>query len=180
MIRRVCMMALAVWFLGTAAAETADEPTDVLVSEAELAAALAAPEEPKAPPLTLAAGTRLRVRLLSAASVTDTPGPIAAELLDDIVRDDRVVIPRGTRFSGRAFTTGRDDRAQVAFRSWVVAGRTIRLEGMVIGDDGEPGMRGKARHTARSGDTHGVEAVVRLERLAIADVYLQRDVVVVP
>ena len=120
------------------------QPTEVLVSEEELAAALAeAPAEPAERPLTLNIGTRFPVRLLTAATTGAAAGVCSAETAADITVDGMVAIPHGTRLEGLAFATRENDRAQIVFRALVLDGKTIPLQAVVIGTDGDLGVKGK-------------------------------------
>jgi hypothetical protein len=120
------------------------EPSEVLVSQAEVDAALAAaPPAPSPEKLTLNIGTRFPVRLVTTATTGAAAGVCSAETVADVVVGDNVALPKGTRLEGLAFATRENDRAQIVFRALVLDGKTVSLQGIVIGKDGEFGVKGK-------------------------------------
>jgi hypothetical protein len=108
-------------------------------------------EEPVQPAFLIPAGTRLRVRL---SQTLDTkysrPGATFAATLDDpIVVGNRVVIPKGTPFTGSVLESKRSGRFRGRARLEITL-RTFRLKGVTYHLATAPDTRVSKSHKKRN------------------------------
>lgn len=127
-----------------------DSAIAVFVAESESGKTLSLrrdmPEEPK---LGLPSGTKIPVLLQDRVFSFNVEAPVLAVLAKDFLYQEKVVIPKDSKFLGEANIVKSLDRINVRFHLLVLPdGREIRVQAMALSEDGAAGIKGKVeKHT---------------------------------
>lgn len=90
------------------------------------------------------AGTRLALRIVDKATVSQDPVPVMAEQTVDSVTESGITLPAGSKFYGEASFDKGSDRAKVRFTQISLpSGKIRQVSAMAIGKDGQPGIVGR-------------------------------------
>lgn len=93
-------------------------------------------------------GSRLSIRLYEKAVVADQAMSVIGLVTRDVVHENSVAIPEGSKLFGEISFEG-NDRAKVDWRSIQLPdGRERQLSAIGVGDDGQVGIAGKVRSEA--------------------------------
>lgn len=97
----------------------------------------------------LPAGTRLSIRLTQKIIVSNQAMPIIGIVTKEVIHEDSVAIPQGTKIFGEASFDDSSDRAQVSWKSVQFPdGRERQLSAVGISADGQGGVEGKTHSEA--------------------------------
>lgn len=97
----------------------------------------------------LPAGTRLSVKLMQKIIVSSQAMPVIGIVTKDVVHEDSVAIPQGSKIFGEASFDDSSDRAQVSWKSVQFPdGRERQLSAIGISPDGHGGVEGKIHSDA--------------------------------
>jgi hypothetical protein len=89
-------------------------------------------------------GARIPVRLYQGVIVSGQPMPIIATVSDDVVQEDSVAIPDGSKVFGELSFDDNSERASVTWRSVQFPdGRERQITGIGLGIDGQLGIEGR-------------------------------------
>ena len=92
----------------------------------------------------LAPGARIPVRLYQGVIVSGQPMPIIATVSDDVIQEDSVAIPDGSKVFGELSFDDTSERAGVTWRSVQFPdGRERQISGIGLGVDGQIGIEGR-------------------------------------
>jgi type IV secretory pathway VirB10-like protein len=99
--------------------------------------------------LGLASGTKIPAFLGERVFSFNVDAPVLAVISKDFMADDKVVIPKGSKFLGEANVLKSLDRINVRFHLLVLPdGHEIRVNALALSEDGAAGIKGKAeKHT---------------------------------
>jgi len=103
-------------------------------------------EEPrgKQNPLGLPSGTKIPARLSNRIFSFNVAAPVIAQVLQDYKWQEKVVIPKGSKFLGEASVLKSLDRINVKFETLIFPdGREMRVRAMALSEDGSGGIKGK-------------------------------------
>jgi len=94
-------------------------------------------------------GSRLRLKLLDSAIVSDASMPVIGVVISDYVHDDRLAIPAGTKIFGEVSFDDGNERAQFFWKSLQTPdGRERSFSAVSIDQDGQTGVQGKIHSEA--------------------------------
>lgn len=89
-------------------------------------------------------GNRFRVRLLEKTVVAGQAMPIIGIVVNDVVHEDTVAIPEGSKLLGEASFDDSTDRAHMSWRSIQFPdGRERQLSALGVSEDGQVGIEGR-------------------------------------
>jgi len=89
-------------------------------------------------------GTKIKAFLSNAIFSFNIASPVVAITDEDVSKDGKVIIPRGTQFIGEAGIVKSRDRVNIQFASMVMPdGRETRIRAMALSQDGSGGIKGK-------------------------------------
>src|SRR5262245_909458 len=118
------------------------EPDEVLF-DSETGYAAVVPAEEQARAVVLNVGSRIPIVLAEALTTGATAVPFGGRVASDVSVGTRVALPAGASVIGEAFAVSDNDRVQAVLAAVVVNGRTLPLQGLVLGTDGGLGLPGK-------------------------------------
>ncbi len=106
-------------------------------------------ERTEKPKLGLPSGTKIPAFLQDRVFSFNVEAPVLAVLAKDFVYQEKVVIPKDSKFLGAASIVKSLDRINVQFHLLVFPdGREIRVQAMALSEDGAAGIKGKVeKHT---------------------------------
>lgn len=94
-------------------------------------------------------GTRIQVRLYEKAIVENQGMPVIGIILKDVVYEDRVAIPEGSKIFGDVAFNDSSERAEVSFRTIRFPdGRERQISAIAVALDGQLGITGNVRSQA--------------------------------
>lgn len=94
--------------------------------------------------LGIATGSKLKAHLANAIFSFNVTSPVVAVVDEDFVKDDEVVVAKGTQFIGDAAVQKSRDRINVRFSVMVTPdGKETRVSAMALSLDGSGGIKGK-------------------------------------
>jgi|GEM_PF-878648 len=98
----------------------------------------------KAAALGLPSGTKIPALLSNRIFSFNVEAPVLATLSKDFLWQDRTLIPKGSRFLGKAATLKSLDRINVHFDLLIFPdGREMRIRALALSEDGSAGVKGK-------------------------------------
>ncbi len=124
-----------------------DSKIAVFVREPEKAPK-AASQSPRAEKLKLKipSGTKIPAFLEGRVFSFNVEAPVLAVLAKDFLVQEKIVIPKGSKFVGEANVLKSLDRINVRFHLLVMPdGREIRVNAMALSEDGAAGIKGKTQ-----------------------------------
>ena len=99
--------------------------------------------------LSLPSGSVMNVRIISRVTVSTDPMPVMAIVTNDVVHESMLAIPRGSKLFGEATFDESTEKAQVSWKSVVMADNRRRdIQAMAITSDGQAGIYGNVRSNA--------------------------------
>jgi hypothetical protein len=130
--------------IGAAEGETpASSPDEeVLFDSGSNFVAVVPAAEPRAP-IVLNVGARIPIVLAEPLTTGATSVPLNARVASDVMVGSRVALAAGSPVIGEGFAVHENDRVQAVLAAVVVDRRTLPLQGLVLGGDGELGLAGK-------------------------------------
>ncbi len=94
--------------------------------------------------LGITTGTKIKAHLANAIFSFNVSSPVVAVVDEDVMKDTKVVIPKGTQFIGDAGIVKSRDRVNVQFMVMVLPdGKEIKLRAMALSLDGSGGIIGR-------------------------------------
>lgn len=94
-------------------------------------------------------GSRIRVRLLERATISAQSMPVIGVVSADILHEDTVVLPEGSKLFGEVSFDDSSERAHIAWRSLQFPdGRERQLSAIGVGSDGQVGIEGRVHSEA--------------------------------
>ena len=98
----------------------------------------------KQKPLGLPSGTKIPARLSNRIFSFNVAAPVIALVTRDLKWQEKVVIPKDSKFLGEASVLKSLDRINVKFETLIFPdGREMRVRAMALSEDGSGGIRGK-------------------------------------
>jgi len=92
----------------------------------------------------ISTGTKIKAFLSNAIFSFNIASPVVAVTDEDVSKDGKVIIPKGTQFIGEAAIVKSRDRVNVQFSAMVMPdGRESRVRAMALSLDGSGGVKGK-------------------------------------
>ncbi|MFH0983937.1 MAG: TrbI/VirB10 family protein [Candidatus Omnitrophota bacterium] len=104
------------------------------------------PEEPRGKQklLGLPSGTKIPARLSNRIFSFNVAAPVIAQVIRDFKWQEKVVIPKDSKFLGEASVLKTLDRINVKFETLIFPdGREMRVRAMALSEDGSGGIKGK-------------------------------------
>lgn len=97
----------------------------------------------------LSSGSRISVRLIQGAVVANQAMPVIAIVARDVIQEDSLAIPQGSKIFGDVSFDDSSERAQVNWKSIQFPdGRERQLSAIGVGPDGQVGVEGKIHSDA--------------------------------
>ena len=98
----------------------------------------------KEKPIGLPSGTKIPARLSNRIFSFNVAAPVIAQVIRDFKWQEKVVIPKDSKFLGEASVLKTLDRINVKFETLIFPdGREMRVRAMALSEDGSGGIRGK-------------------------------------
>lgn len=128
------------------------KPTEKRKLKTAIAVFIKAAEEKKpAPTVTendksveIPTGSKIKAHLANAIFSFNVTSPVVAVVDEDFVKDEQVIIPKGTQFIGDAGILKSRDRINVRFSVMVLpSGKETKVSAMALGLDGSGGIKGR-------------------------------------
>ena len=92
----------------------------------------------------ISTGTKIKAFLSNGIFSFNISSPVVAVTDEDVAKDGKVIIPKGTQFIGEAGIVKSRDRVNVQFSAMVLPdGREERIRAMALSLDGSGGVKGK-------------------------------------
>ena len=147
--------------------ETRQTPSQKRKLNSAIAVFVEKPENPKMdsssrsreeqPKLGIPAGTKIPALLSDRIFSFNVAAPVTAVIAKDFSFNDKVVIPKNSRFLGEVNIVKSVDRVNVRFDVLIFPdGRELRVRGLALSEDGSGGVKGKVdKHT----DTKVLKAI---------------------
>lgn len=99
--------------------------------------------------LSLPSGSLMNVRIISRITVSTDPMPVMGIVTSDVVHDSMLAIPSGSKLFGEATFDESTEKAQVAWKSIVMADNRRRdIQAIAVTSDGQAGIYGDVRSNA--------------------------------
>lgn len=99
--------------------------------------------------LSLPSGSMMSVRIISRITVSIDPMPVMGIVTSDVVHDSMLAIPSGSKLFGEATFDESTEKAQVAWKSIVMADNRRRdIQAIAVTSDGQAGIYGDVRSNA--------------------------------
>jgi type IV secretory pathway VirB10-like protein len=94
--------------------------------------------------LGLPTGSKIKAHLANAIFSFNVTSPVVAVVDEDFIKDEKIIIPKGTQFIGDAGILKSRDRINVRFSVMVLpGGKEIKVNAMALSLDGSGGIKGK-------------------------------------
>ncbi|MGE3975797.1 MAG: TrbI/VirB10 family protein, partial [Bdellovibrionales bacterium] len=90
------------------------------------------------------AGTKVRVKMSEKFMASDEPTPVIAVTIEDVQTEAGIMLPQGSQLYGEASHIKGSERAKIEFKQIAEpSGRIRQIQGLIVGLDGERGIKGK-------------------------------------
>lgn len=94
--------------------------------------------------LGIPTGSKIKAHLANAIFSFNVTSPVVAVVDEDFIKDEKIIIPKGTQFIGDAGILKSHDRINVRFSVMVLpGGKEIKVNAMALSLDGSGGIKGK-------------------------------------
>ncbi len=90
------------------------------------------------------AGTKVRVKMSEKFMASSDPTPVIAVTIEDVQTEAGIILPNGSQLYGEATHIRGTERAKIEFKQIAEpSGRIRQIQGLIVGLDGERGIKGK-------------------------------------